>query len=64
MVSVSTPLSEGAEPITALASDAEKEGGKIEACENMHVSKAPSIHQEDEEFEWREVVRGENIAYG
>jgi MFS family permease len=57
-VSTSTPLSEGAESITAHASDTEKEGENTEVREHAHIAKAPSIHQEDEEFEWREIVRG------
>jgi hypothetical protein len=57
-VSTSAPLSEGAESITAPASDTEKEGENTEIREHAHIVKAPSIYQEDEEFEWREVVRG------
>ena len=62
-VSVSAPLSEGAESITAPASDTEKEGEKVETREHAHVAQAVSIHQEDEEFEWREVIRGYNVVY-
>jgi len=56
-VSTSAPLSEGAESITAPVGDTEKEG-ESEVREHAHGAKAPSIHQEDEEFEWREIVRG------
>jgi hypothetical protein len=62
-LTVSAPLSEGAESITAPASDTEKDGEKTEVRENARVAKAASIHQEDEEFEWREVFRGGNIVY-
>jgi len=57
-ISASAPLSEGSESITAPASDTEKEGKNTEIREHAHIAKAASIHQEDEEFEWREVVRG------
>ena len=62
-VTASAPLSEGAESITTPASDSEKLE-KVEAREHVHVSKMVDIHQEEEQFEWREVVRGGNIAPG
>lgn len=60
-VSVSAPLSEGASSITSPPSDPEKDGGIVDVREHARVAKAASVHQEDEEFEWREVIRGGKI---
>lgn len=55
-IATGAPLSEHAQKITAevVDGDLEKEGdARIEASQAQFV-----VHQEDEQFEWREVVRG------
>lgn len=55
-IATGAPLSEPAQKITAevVDGDLEKEGDvRVEASQAQFV-----VHQEDEQFEWREVVRG------
>ena len=61
-VAAGAPLSEPAQKITApehIEGDLEKEGEiRVETAEAQVVA----VHQEDEPFEWREIVRGGLIA--
>ncbi|KII94771.1 hypothetical protein PLICRDRAFT_693103 [Plicaturopsis crispa FD-325 SS-3] len=49
----STPLSEPGRPINSTPDPEKLDDTHVE-----EVSKAPSVYQEDEHFEWREVIRG------
>ena len=62
VISSGVQPSEGAESIKIPVSDAEN-GGKSEFHEREHIVNVLSIYQEDEEFEWREVIRGANATY-
>lgn len=53
---VSAPLSEPAQNIRIHEKDAEKD--EEQRVEDVSTVGSMVVHQEDEEFEWREVVRG------
>lgn len=55
----SAPLSDSARSITGPTKDAEKQEARVEvAREHANLTNTPTIHQEDERFEWGEVIRG------
>lgn len=54
----STPLSDDSQRITANNVESEKEAKDDVNAESLSVSPATSVHEEDEAFEWREVLRG------
>ena len=54
------PLSEPAQNIRAHEKDVEKEEDRH--VEDVSVVESIVVHQEDEKFEWREVIRGMFIA--
>lgn len=55
----SAPLSEPSRSIKENDGDMEKQEIHIvEQSERANITNSPTIHQEDEVFEWREVMRG------
>lgn len=60
----STPHSESAQTITNSNTKDLKQDEKIEhSQEQANLTNSPTVHQEDEQFEWREVIRGINPCY-
>lgn len=58
-VSSSAPISECAQSIKIPAGDLEKEG---KAEETQEYADMPTVHLEDEQFEWGEVIRGKMFS--